>query len=79
MRQYIATFHTHLSAQRSHRALTNAGINAKLAPVPREVSSSCGICMRYESEDSCEQLMDTDLEGIYQISEEGYNKVIERE
>jgi len=40
MTQYIATFHTHLSALKTHRALTKAGVEARMAPVPRKISSS---------------------------------------
>ena len=33
MNDYAATFHTHLSALLTCRALTNAGIPARMAPV----------------------------------------------
>ena len=43
MEQYVATFHTHLAALRSCNALKKAGAaSARLAPVPRRLSSSCG-------------------------------------
>ena len=45
---YLATFHTHFSALRTSRNLTEAGIPAKMAPVPRKLSSSCGTCVRCE-------------------------------
>ena len=40
MNEYIATFHTHLSAMRTQRALTGQGVSARLAPVPRYLSAS---------------------------------------
>ena len=46
--KYLATFHTHFSALRTSRSLTEAGIPAKMAPVPRKLSSSCGTCVRCE-------------------------------
>ena len=62
---YLATFHTHFSALRTSRNLTEAGIPAKMAPVPRKLSSSCGTCVRYEAPDHCVGQMDRDLENIY--------------
>lgn len=49
MNSYIATFHTHFSAQCTARAMMKAGINAKMAPVPRTLSTDCGTCVRYEA------------------------------
>ena len=43
MEAYVATFHTHLAALRSCRALQGAGdTGARMAPVPRVLSSSSG-------------------------------------
>ena len=61
---YIATFHTHLSALRSCAALKSRGISGRLAPVPRRISSSCGTCVFYEGEDMALEAMDRDLEAI---------------
>ena len=73
MEQYIATFHTHLSALRSCNALKKAGVTeAKLAPVPRTISSSCGTCALYQSEDPMIHCMDEDMEGVYRREGDGY-------
>ena len=42
MTAYIATFHTHLSALLTCRALTAAGVAAQMMPVPRRLSAACG-------------------------------------
>lgn len=63
---YIATFHTHLSALRSCAALKSRGIAGRLAPVPRRISSSCGTCVLYQGEDMALEAMDRDLEAIWQ-------------
>ncbi|PIE80077.1 MAG: hypothetical protein CSA15_02330 [Candidatus Delongbacteria bacterium] len=31
--------------------LIEAGIEIRLVPIPREISSSCGVCVRYREED----------------------------
>ena len=64
MQEYIATFHTHLSAMRTQRALTNAGIQARLAPVPRYLSASCGTCVFFIAETPCLEQMDHDVERV---------------
>lgn len=65
MEQYIATFHTHLSALRSSRTLAAAGIRASMMPVPRKVSSSCGTCVSYEADEPMVACMDEDAESIF--------------
>ena len=65
MTDYIATFHTHLAALKTHRALSKAGFTARMAPVPRKISSSCGTCVFYAAQDPCYELLDEDTEGVY--------------
>ena len=73
MREYVATFHTHLSALMSSRSLTALGAEAQMMPVPRKLSSSCGTCVRYRSEEPHPEAMDEDLEAIYErIGDEEY-------
>lgn len=64
---FVATFHTHLSALLTCRALTEAGLQARMAPVPRKLSSSCGTCLFYTAETPCLDKMDGDVEGVYRI------------
>ena len=66
MREYIATFHTHLSALMTSRSLTELGVRAQMMPVPRKLSSSCGTCVRYHAEDPNLGAMDVDVEGVYE-------------
>ena len=77
MSRYIATFHTHLAALRTHRALSGAGFSAKMSPVPRTLSSSCGTCVRYEASDPCEDLLSQDFEQVVEvIGEDCYHAVL---
>ena len=70
--KYVATFYTHVSAMMSQRSLTAEGIPARLAPTPRELSSSCGTCVRYEAEDPSYSLLDSDVEQVASMTETGY-------
>ena len=64
MTEYIATFHTHLSAMRTQRKLTESGVSARLAPVPRYLSASCGTCVFYRAEEPHLDCMDRDVERV---------------
>ena len=43
---YIATFFSHFGAIRYKKLCEQQGIAAKAMPVPRDLSSSCGTCVR---------------------------------
>lgn len=47
----IATFFSHFGAMRCKKQCDETGITAKMMPVPRMLSSSCGTCVRLETED----------------------------
>lgn len=42
---YIVTFHSHFSAISFYRAVKDQYITARLMPIPRHLSSSCGTCV----------------------------------
>lgn len=71
MNQYVATFHTHVAAMLTHRALSQAGVPARMAPVPRKLSSSCGTCVFFEAEGPCCEQMDHDVDHVYQSEMQG--------
>ena len=79
MNRYVATFHTHLSAMLTCRALTDAGLEARMAPVPRSISSSCGTCVFYTAATPMEMLMDEDTERIYEQQGESYIMLLDLE
>lgn len=74
---YVATFYTHLAALRSQKSLSGQGINARLAPVPRALSSSCGTCVFYEGERPLLEALDRDVEGVYCRIEGGYEPILQ--
>lgn len=65
MTSFTATFFTHFAALASYKNLKAALVSARLAPVPRALSSSCGTCLRYEAEDPMRELLHTDTEALY--------------
>lgn len=71
MMRFTATFFTHFAAQASFRALRGAGVCARMSPVPRVLSSSCGTCLRYEAETEMRNLLHEDAEALYLDSDSG--------
>lgn len=66
MTNYVATFHTHLAAMRTQRSLSALGVEARLAPVPRSLSASCGTCVLFTAEEPHLDAMDRDVERVVQ-------------
>jgi hypothetical protein len=49
MRQAVFLFRTTTSAIRAEKVLKKAGLEVKLVPTPRELSSDCGIALQIVS------------------------------
>ena len=70
---FIATFYSHFGAVRFKRNCESLGIPVITMPVPRDLSSSCGTCARFEAKElpDYEQHKD-ELEKIVQVTDNGY-------
>ena len=80
MKDYVATFHTHLSALMTCRILKKSGVDARMMPVFRKLSSSCGTCVVYTADGPCLDRMDEDVEGVYEITgDEQYTLLFQNE
>lgn len=68
----VVTFHTTQQPLVFEKALKKEGLNIKLMPVPRQVSSSCGIAARVDCENKekiftvCKE-KDIEIEGFHKI------------
>jgi hypothetical protein len=47
----VVLFHSTSGALRAEKLLKKEGIAYKLIPVPRHLSSDCGVCVRFGSQD----------------------------
>ena len=73
---YIATFYAHFGAIRYKKQCEAAGLPAKIMPVPRSLSSSCGTCVSFESENDWPFPSHPDeIEQIVLTSDGGYHPV----
>ena len=82
MKQYIATFFSHFGALRFQRLCSQLGWPARLAPVPRSLSSSCGTCVLFKTaeldEGKLQPLLTPELEQLV-LDENGYKLLYEAE
>jgi hypothetical protein len=67
----VGTFHATWAVLKSEKLLKAAGITVKLVPVPRQISSNCGIairfdCSRFDEVAAALSPVRDDLEGFYQ-------------
>jgi len=66
----IATFYSHFGAIRFKRTCDSLGLSARVMPVPRDLSSSCGTCVRFEGD--CPECPPQEVEQIVCVTSEGY-------
>lgn len=68
----IATFDTTHMALHFEKSCRNAGFKVKIVPVPREISSSCGLACSYPCEDEV-RIISIVSENKIEVS--GYHKL----
>ena len=82
MKQYIATFFSHFGALRFQKLCSQLDWPARLAPVPRSLSSSCGTCVLFKTaeldEGKLQPLLTPELEQLV-LDENGYKLLYEAE
>ena len=66
----IATFYSHFGAIRFKRSCDKQAIAARVMPVPRNLSSSCGTCVQFEGD--CPDDPPQEVEQIVSVSPDGY-------
>lgn len=69
--EYLATFYTHYGAMRFHKHCKENEIPAKMMPVPRELSSSCGVCVCLNADTAPQIHRHEDMESCYIIAPDG--------
>lgn len=74
--KYLATFYTHYGAILFHRYCKKKRIPAKMMPVPRKLSSSCGVCVQLEAASAPNAEEHEDMECCYAVEEDGIYKPV---
>lgn len=70
--EYLATFFTHSGAIKYQRFLKKIAVNVELMPVPRKLSSNCGIAARFAYQDDIKSIVSEDIEQLYTIADKTY-------
>lgn len=68
----IATFYSHFGAIRFKRECNKQGISAEAMPVPRDLSSSCGTCVRFETDHVPTFSSNQEVEQVAEVTDTGY-------
>jgi len=63
----LALFHTQSGAIKFQKRLAIRGIDAQMQPVPRKLSSSCGIAVRFDYDGEIAAFVSADVQEIYEI------------
>lgn len=71
MMKYIAMFYSHYGAIQYRKNCEKMNLEAVVMPVPRDLSSSCGTCVRFEAEGKFPE-RNEEVEQIVQIEDSGY-------
>lgn len=73
---YLATFHTHYGALKFHQFLKKQEIPSQMMPVPRNLSASCGVCVKFQTETSQVWLDQEDLDQVVEcVENHGYRTI----
>ena len=75
MNEYIAIFFTHSGAIKFDRKLKSFNIKCELLPVPRQLSSNCGIGAKFKFDKDVLDLVDDEIEKIFILEDKKYNLV----
>ncbi len=79
MQEYMVLFHTHSGAIKFNRKAKRMGFACELMPVPRQLSSNCGVGAKTHYTNPVEDLVDEEIEKIYVSSTDGYSLVYKEE
>lgn len=68
---YIVTFYSHYGAIQFRKNCEKLNLEAVIMPVPRDLSSSCGTCVRFETERIFPE-KNEEVEQIVRVENNGY-------
>ena len=80
MFEYVAVFFTHSGAIKYDKFLRGESIPSELMPVPRKLSSNCGIGVKFSYDGDVLSLMCDDIEKLFKsVSSKEYSLVYEND
>lgn len=77
---YAILFHTQSGALKFDSKMKKLKVKCSLQPVPRKLSSSCGICAKLSYDENPESLIEPEIERIYkEVAFNQYELLFENE
>lgn len=73
--EYLVTFHTHSGAIRYRKYLRKHKLELRLKPVPRKISSNCGVSGVIQTDINLLEHTESGIEGIYEVSGKDYKQI----
>jgi len=72
MQHSVVLFYSTSGALQAEKLLKREGVTTKLIPVPRQLSSDCGICLRFEQSEETRikvilEEKQVEIQGIYPV------------
>lgn len=77
MKEYVAVFFTHSGAIKFDRNAKKNNIACELMPVPRKLSSNCGIGAKFKYDQDVHELVNEEIEKIFEVAAKNYVLVYE--
>ena len=77
MKEYVAIFFTHSGAIKFNRFSKKNNIQCELMPVPRKLSSNCGIGAKFRYSRDLNDIIDDEIEKILEVCDKAYKLVYE--
>lgn len=75
---YTIVFFTHSGAIKFDKKMNKLNVPCSLQPVPRKISSSCGICAKIRYEGEIENLLEEEVHCLYrELSKNSYELLYE--
>lgn len=77
---YTVVFFTHSGAIKFERKMSKLKVSCSLQPVPRKISSSCGICAKIRFDGNTDDLIEDEIQSLYKdISKNQYELIYTHE
>jgi len=75
--EYMVLFFTQSGAIKFYKTLNQMGVSAEMMPVPRKLSSSCGVAVKLQYNSDIQSLLSGEIEKIYEVKGREYGLLYE--
>ncbi|WBW95703.1 DUF3343 domain-containing protein [Oceanirhabdus sp. W0125-5] len=76
---YFALFFTYTGAIKYEKFLKSKGCPCKIMPVPRKLTSNCGVGAKFTFEEDINSVISEDIEKLFKVDGEEYTLIYEEE